>query len=159
MKIVIKESGKHITHPWHADKQRLLGVADGLVVLLGVVFNVGELLPILVVEVVVGVFVLGDHVDSVSLVVVPSHHNGARESLLGSGAEAGICSADLDAGHVARPQLELVLGERLGGLGVEIVPVDELQLQLLHSSPQHDVEEGLGRGRGTGSKIQLPYCR
>ena len=73
----------------------VLWVADGLVVLLGVVFNVGELLPVLVVELVVGVIVLGDLVDSVGLVAVPSHHNGAKESLLGSGAEAGICSASL----------------------------------------------------------------
>ncbi len=56
----------------------MLWVADGLVVLLDVVFNVGELLPVLVVELVVGAFVLGDLVDSVSLVVVPSPHNVAK---------------------------------------------------------------------------------
>ena len=166
----------------NADEQRLLGVADSLVVLLGVVFDVRELLPVLVVEPVVGAIVSGDLVDSVGLVIVPSHHDGAKESLLKSGAKAGISSAshhdllylvedgvgpedlvvDLaaeqhlllvlaDTGHVAR----LMLSEGHGGLGVEVVTVDELQL--LHSSPQHDVEEGLGRGGGTGSKSQLPY--
>lgn len=87
---------------------------------------------------------------------------GVLPGVLAEGLSAGSLHLLLvlaDAGHVARPQLELVLGERHGGLGVEVVPVDELQLQLLHSSPQHDVEEGLGRGGGTGSKSQLPNCR
>ena len=46
-----------------------------------------------------------------------------------------------DAGHTAGLQLQLVLVEVDGGLGIVVVPLDQLQLKLLHGTSQHDVEE------------------
>ena len=46
-----------------------------------------------------------------------------------------------DGRDVAGPQLQLVLLQDDGGLGVVVVTADELQLHLLHGLPQHDVEE------------------
>ena len=39
------------------------------------------------------------------------------------------------------PQLQLVLVELDRRLGIKVVPPDQLQLQLLHGTPQDDVEE------------------
>lgn len=43
--------------------------------------------------------------------------------------------------HVAGPQLQPVVLKIHGSFGVVVIPSDQLQLELLHGVPQHDVEE------------------
>ena len=95
-----------MTNLGNADEEWLLRVLDSPVVLLSVVLHVGQLLSVPPLELVGGIFVPGDLVNSVGFVVVtgirkmpevercrinlsilPSHHNSSQDHLLGNHLE------------------------------------------------------------------------
>ena len=100
-----------MTNLGNADEERLLGILDGPVVLLGVVLHVAQLLSIPPLELISWRFVPGNLVNPVGLVVVttnrrvttesttegtgtflPSHHDGSKEKLLGRRLERAAAS-------------------------------------------------------------------
>ena len=131
-----------MTNLGNADEERLLGVLDGPVVLFSVVLHVAQLLSIPSLELVGWSFVPGNLVNSVGFIVVtgirkmtevercrinlsilPSHHNGSKDKLLGNHLERvsaslpglrhlvkdGVSPEDLVAELAAEHHLRLVL--------------------------------------------------
>ena len=152
------------------EQHGLLGVLDVDVVLALVVLHEGRLLASVVGERGAGVSVEVDVVDLVALVVVAGEDDSAYESLLSVGVEVvlalfveihqeisdclspedamGDIAAEHDAvlvllhrSHVARPHLQLVLGDHVAVARIVVVPVHLAHLESVHDSVEEDVVE------------------